>query len=59
MYMASLLNMPMGAVVCKEMKPKGQVATRETSAHYTYLSPPLISVSWMMLLDKRSSFVVV
>ena len=48
----------MGGVLCKEMRPKDQVVTREASAHYAYLGLPSISVSWMMLLDKHSSFML-
>ena len=43
----------------EEMRPKDKVATREAGVHYADLTPLLISVSWMMLLDKRSSFVLV
>ena len=47
-------------IICsKEMKPKGQVAPREASTYYADLALLLISVLWMMLLDKRSLFMLV
>ena len=49
----------MGMVLRKEMRPKSQVATREASAQYGYLVLLSISMSWVMLLDKRSLFVLV
>ena len=43
----------------KEMRHKGQVATHEASTHYADLTLLSVSVLWMMLLDKCSSFVLV
>ena len=50
---------PTGMVLRKEMRPKGHVATSEASIHYVYLALLYISVSWMMLLDKHCSFIIV
>ena len=46
-------------VLLKEMRPKGQVATCEASAPYANFMLLLISLPWIMLLDKRYSFVLV
>ena len=43
----------------KEMRPKAQVATRVANTYYTDFALLSISVSWLMLLDKHSLFVLV
>ena len=63
-YMVSLLNHALLGVIVgilydKEMRSKGQVATHEASIHYANLTLLSIAVSWNMLLDKCSLFVLV
>ena len=50
------LTMDTHAICGKEMMPKGQVAIYVCEADLVLLS---ITVSWMMLLDKCNSFMLI